>query len=159
MIFKRDAYGIEEIVVADEKSKNIQYKVKTSKSRFSRYVVDIIDGIPYIKRYGKKVSLEGFYSEDEKLNGRSLASYISGISANKKTALFSFMDYQQFIYINTICKEEVVKEIILLAKNVSKSISKTQGKPVSVFDIINTNFNKIDRKSVVINGFNAKRIR
>lgn len=128
-------------------------------SREKTYLVDIVDGIPFIRRYGKRVSLEGFFPEDGKIKGQTLATYIQNKKAGTKISLFSFKDFQQFIYISTICKEEVVKEIITLAKNISKNISKEDKKSEDVFSILEQQFKYVDEKAVIINGFKAKRIR
>ena len=69
------------------------------------------------------------------------------------------MDYQQFIYMNTICNETIIKEMIEIAKNITKNETQAKSKVTPIVKIIGDNLKKLDENAIVINGFNAKRIR
>ena len=54
MIFKRKVYGIEEEIDATVGSTQVKYKIIKKGCRQNTYKVEFDNGIPFIKRYGKK---------------------------------------------------------------------------------------------------------
>lgn len=158
MIWQRTCYGIVEQISAESGSKQITYKIKEKGKRSGTYIVDFEDDIPFIRRYGKKLTLEGFRSEDKK--GLTLGSFILGKRLTRKASLYSYMDYQQFIYIKTTLNEIIVRESVLIAKNlISKNNISEDKKKTSVVDFIKEQITQADSDACVINGFEAKRIR
>ena len=158
MVWERICYGIHEQIIAESGSRQITYKIKEKGKKTGQYIVNFKDDIPFIKRYGKIFTLEGFRSEDKK--GMTLGTFIESKRASKKVCLYSYMDYQQFIYINTNLNEMVVKDAILVAKNLftRNNISEDK-KKVSITDFIKEQIIYADNEASVINGFEAKRIR
>ena len=159
MIFKRNIYGMEEEIDATVGSSQIKYKLVKKGCRQGQYHVEFENGIPYIKRYGKKLYLEGFTTTDGKTRTLTLGAYLQKKRNSKEPVLYSFMDYQQFIYMNTICNETIIKEMIEIAKNITKNETQAKSKVTPIVKIIGDNLKKLDENAIVINGFNAKRIR
>lgn len=158
MIFKRKIYGIEEEIDATVGSTQLKYKLVKKGCRQGTYQVEFENGIPYIKRYGKKLSLEGFITTDGKTKNLTLGAYLQKKRNSKDPILYSFMDYQQFIYMNTTCSETIIKEMVVIAKNIIKNQTQAKEKITPVVKIIEENLKLLDSNAVVINGFNAKRI-
>ena len=159
MIFKRKVYGIEEEIDATVGSTQVKYKIIKKGCRQNTYKVEFDNGIPFIKRYGKKLYLEGFTTTDGKTKSLTLGAYLQKKRNSKEPVLYSFMDYKQFIYMNTVCSETIIKEMVEIAKNITQNQIQAKEKVTPIVKIIEENLKLLDDNAVVINGFNAKRVR
>lgn len=162
MYFTRECYGkIEEIRLDNAYGSTIiNYRVIEKNGRITSYGYDYgEDGIPYIIRYRKKFTLEGFRGEDGRGRTIALSAYLHHTyDTHRKPQLYSYMDFRQFIYISTVLSKDTVLDCINTAKNVA-ALKAEKKEKYEIEDVIAEVIAPFDGKATIINGYKAERIR